>query len=212
MRIWLAAAVVVMASLAAAPSARADTTVTATVDHWSDGDTVVTELGKVRLIGINAPDKGACGYGKATKLAEALAPAGTTVTLTLPDGHDDTDSYGRLLRYVDVGGTDVGLKEIQKGSQAKYDSTDGYGVHPRQKRYRKQDIKHRDYCANHDLKSYRPVSVNACPRKAPIKGNRGDDWIYHLPKGDQNYGITNPEECFASEDGAKKAGYRAALV
>jgi hypothetical protein len=24
--------------------------------------------------------------------------------------------------------------------------------------------------------------------------------------------VTNPEECFASEDGAKKAGYRAALI
>jgi endonuclease YncB( thermonuclease family) len=212
MRTWLAATAVLTASLAAVPSARADTTVTATVDHWSDGDTVVTELGPVRLIGINAPDVGACGYGKATRLAEALAPAGTTITLTLPDGHDDSDTYGRLLRYVDVGGTDLGLREIQRGSQAKYDSTDGYDTHPRQKKYRKQDIKHRDYCANHDLKSYRPVSDNACPRKAPIKGNRSDDWIYHLPKGDENYGITNPEECFASEDGAKKAGYRAALV
>ena len=124
---------------------------------------------------------------KATKLAEALAPAGTTITLTLPDGHDDTDDYGRLLRYVDAGGADIGLRQIQKGSQAKYDSTDGYDAHPRQKKYRKQDIKHRDYCANHDLRSYRPVSTNACPRKAPIKGNRSDEWIYHLPHGDQNY-------------------------
>ena len=145
-------------------------------------------------------------------LAGQLAPAGTTITLTRPAGHDDTDDYGRLLRYVDVGGTDVGLTQIKRGSQAKYDSTDGFGKHPRQTRYRQQDINHRDYCANHDLRSYRPVSSNACPKKAPIKGNRGDDWIYHLPKGDHFYKVTNPEECFASEDGAKKAGYRAALV
>jgi micrococcal nuclease len=202
----------VAALLAVVPAARADSSVTATVIGWSDGDTVVTDLGKVRLIGVNAPDVEECGYAKATKIAEALAPEGTTVTLTSPDGHDDSDDYGRLLRYVDVGGVDIGLQQIKKGSQAKYDSTDGYDSHPRQKRYRKQDIKHRDYCANHDLRSYRPVSTNTCPKKAPIKGNRGDEWIYHLPKGDPAYAETNPEECFASGDGAKKAGYRAALV
>jgi micrococcal nuclease len=202
----------VVALLAVVPSARADTTVTATVDHWSDGDTVVTDLGTIRLIGVNAPDIGACGYAKATKLAEALAPVGATVTLTLPSAHADTDAYGRLLRYVDLGGVDIGLQQIKKGSQAKYDSTDGYDGHPRQKLYRKQDVKSRDYCANHDLRSYRPVSTNACPKKAPIKGNRSDEWIYHLPKGDPHYRETHPEECFASEDGAKKAGYRAALI
>jgi endonuclease YncB( thermonuclease family) len=209
---WAATAVLA-ASLAVVPSARADTAVvTATVDHWADGDTVVTELGTVRLIGINAPDVGECGYANATRLAESLASSGSTVTLTLPTGHDDRDDYGRLLRYVAVGTTDVGLRQIKKGSQAKYDSTDGYDAHPRQKQYRTQDIRHRDYCANHDLRSYRPISTSACPAKAPIKGNRGEEWIYHLPKGDTYYEVTHPEECFASEDGAKKAGYRAALV
>ena len=212
MKTWWAATAVLTASLAVVPSARADTVVTATVDHWADGDTVVTELGTVRLIGIDAPDVGECGYDNATRLAESLAPAGTTVTLTLPVEHDDTDDYDRLLRYVAVGTTDIGLRQIKKGSQAKFDATDGYDEHPRQKQYRKQDIKHRDYCANHDLRSYRPISTNVCPRKAPIKGNRSDEWIYHLPKGDQFYKVTNPEECFASEDGAKKAGYRAALI
>ena len=212
MKTWWAAAAVLTASLVVVAPARADTVVTATVEHWSDGDTVVTDLGTVRLIGINAPDIGECGYANATRLAAALAPAGTTITLTLPSSHDDTDDYARLLRYVAVGGVDIGLRQIKKGSQAKYDSTDGYDGHPRQKQYRQQDIKHRDYCANHDLRSYRPISTNACPRKAPIKGNRSDEWIYHLPKGDTYYKVTNPEECFASEDGAKKAGYRAALV
>ena len=211
MKIWWAATAVLAASLAVVPSATATTTVTATVDHWSDGDTVVTDLGTIRLIGFNAPDIGECGYTKATTLAESLAPAGTTVTLTLPSAHDDTDEYGRLLRYVAAGSVDIGLRQIKNGSQAKYDSTDGYDKHPQQKQYRQQDIKHRDYCANHDLRSYRPVSTNACPKRAPIKGNRSDDWIYHLPSN-QYYRVTNPEECFASEDGAKKAGYRAALI
>lgn len=208
----VAAVAAIVAAVPATASAGDGTSVTAVVDHWSDGDTVVTDLGTVRLIGVNAPDVDECGYDDATGIAEKLAPAGTTVTITLPPKHDATDTYGRLLRYVDVGTVDVGLRQIKKGSQAKYDSTDGYDKHPRQKRYRQQDIKHRDYCANHDLRSYRPVSTNACPRKAPIKGNRGDDWIYHLPKGDPAYAETNPEQCFASGDGAKRAGYRAALI
>jgi endonuclease YncB( thermonuclease family) len=206
------AAAAAIATLGAVPPVAADTVVTATVDHWSDGDTVVTTQGTVRLIGVNAPDLQECGYQAATRIAEALAPEGAVVTLTRPDAHDDTDAYGRLLRYVDIGGVDIGLQQIKKGSQAKYDSTDGYDEHPRQKRYRQQDIRHHDYCANHDLRSYQPVSTNGCPRKAPIKGNRGDEWIYHLPTGDPFYKVTNPEECFASADGAKKAGYRAALV
>ena len=60
----VAALAVVVAPLGTAAPGRADTTVTATVVSWSDGDTVVTDLGKIRLIGINAPDMKECGYGR----------------------------------------------------------------------------------------------------------------------------------------------------
>ena len=103
------------------------------------------------------------------------------------------------------------MKQIKAGSVAKFDSTDGYDAHPKQGKYRKTDIKRRDYCGSSDLKSYEPVSDNKCPKNAPIKGNRSEDWIYHLPTN-QYYSVTNPEECFASGDGAKKHGYRASLV
>ena len=203
--------VVLATSLGITQPAGADTTATATVLSWSDGDTVVTDVGKVRLIGFNAPDIGECGYRKATKSAIKVAPVGSTVMLTLPDGHDDTDQYGRLLRYVGVGSVDIGLTQIKAGSVAKFDSTDGYDAHPKQAKYRKTDIRKKDYCGSRDKKSYKPVSANRCPKKAPIKGNRGDTWIYHLPTN-QYYSVTNPEECFASGDGAKKHGYRASLV
>lgn len=192
--------------------AKADTTSTATVLSWSDGDTVVTSLGKVRLIGINAPDQDECGYDEATASADKLAPVGATVTLTLPDAHDATDQHARMLRYVAVASTDIGFKQIKAGSVAKFDSTDGYDAHPKQKKYRKTDIRKRDYCSNHDLKSYEPSTARKCPKKAPIKGNRGTSGrIYHLPTN-QYYKETKPEECFASGDGAKKHGYRASLV
>lgn len=200
-----------LASLGGVPTAKAGSA-TATVIAWIDGDTVDTTAGRIRLIGVNAPERHTCGYGKAKKLSKRLAPQGSTITLGNPTSVSESDHYGRLLRYVGIGQVDVGLQLIKKGSQAKYDSTDGYDPHPKQRRYRKQDIKHRDYCANHDLRPYTPVSANACPKKARIKGNRGSSgWIYHLP-GQQYYKVTGPEDCFASEDGAKKAGYRAALV
>ena len=57
-----------------------------------------------------------------------------------------------------------------------------------------------------------PTSENGCPSRAPIKGNDSSsgELIYHVPGG-QYYGVTNPEECFATEAGARAAGYRASL-
>jgi trigger factor len=46
-----------------------------------------------------------------------------------------------------------------------------------------------------------------CPEKFPIKGN-SSSMIYHLPGG-RSYDQTIPEVCFASEDDAVAAGYRA---
>ena len=194
---------------------------TARVIRWVDGDTVITTIGKVRLIGINAPDVGECGYRKATRIARRLAPAGTTVRLGNPTSVANHDRYDRLLRYVIVGDSDVGLRQIKRGSKARYDSLDGYDHHPRQDRYRRADREHADYCAEGgDLKSYAPVTTYDCPKSAPIKGNdKSDDsdWtepykgIYHLP-GQAYYDITTPEECFASQAGAAAAGYRKAEV
>ena len=49
---------------------------------------------------------------------------------------DDVDKYGRLLRYVDVGGTDAGLSLIKAGlAIARYDSRDGYGAHREEDAY-----------------------------------------------------------------------------
>lgn len=57
--------------------------------------------------------------------------------------------------------------------------------------------------------SVKPASIDTCPQTHPIKGNRGDTaWIYHLPT-DGSYKATHPEECFATEQAAVAAGYRA---
>jgi hypothetical protein len=47
-----------------------------------------------------------------------------------------------------------------------------------------------------------------CPEGYPIKGN-ASSMIYHMP-GQSAYEVTEPEFCFATEEAATSAGYRAA--
>lgn len=49
-----------------------------------------------------------------------------------------------------------------------------------------------------------------CPESHPIKGNHSSsgDYIYHVPSS-RNYSRTNPESCFATEEDAIAAGFRA---
>ncbi len=106
------------------------------ITRWVDGDTVDTTAGRVRLLGIDTPEHGRCGFDEATAQAEALAPVGSAARLLRVPDDDDTDRYGRLLRYVWVGSTDVGLTLIESGvAIARYDSRDGYGPHPAEATY-----------------------------------------------------------------------------
>jgi endonuclease YncB( thermonuclease family) len=104
----------------------------------TDGDTLRLANGEsVRLVGIDAPEHGVCGSERATQLLTRLAE-GKRVTLTAPV--DDRDRYDRLLRYVDIGDTDAGLRMIASGlAIARYDSRDGYDHHPRQRSYVRTD-------------------------------------------------------------------------
>jgi endonuclease YncB( thermonuclease family) len=105
-----------------------------------DGDTVVIDSGQhVRLIGVDTPERGTCGYEAATDAMRRLVE-GRTVHLVNPGSVQDRDTYGRLLRFVDVGGRDAGLAQIRAGrAVARYDSRDGYDAHPREDRYRRAD-------------------------------------------------------------------------
>ncbi len=95
------------------------------VTHVVDGDTVDLDSGdSVRLVGIDTPERGECGFGPAQSALKKLV-LGKEVTLVESD--EDADKYGRLLRYVEVGGQDAGLRLIRKGlAIARYDSRDGY--------------------------------------------------------------------------------------
>ncbi len=107
-----------------------------------DGDTVETSLGTVRLIGIDSPELGECGHDEASMAIGRVVSVGEVVTLELPEGQNDRDSYGRLLRYVITeSGADLGRMQVEAGNAiARYDSTDGYPAHPRQADYRAAQI------------------------------------------------------------------------
>ncbi len=100
-----------------------------------DGDTVVIAGDeRVRLIGIDTPEKGRCGFDEAKQALEKLLASGpaTFYAGTI----SDKDKYDRLLRYIEVEGIDVGLNLISNGfATARYDSRDGYGPHDRENEY-----------------------------------------------------------------------------
>lgn len=109
------------------------------VERIVDGDTIVLTNGKyVRFIGIDTPERGQCGFYSASEYLAGLLE-GKRVTL-VKGARSDTDRYGRLLRYVQVGKRDINLAMIKSGyAIARYDSRDGYGSHPREQRYIKAD-------------------------------------------------------------------------
>lgn len=111
------------------------TTVAVAVLDIIDGDTIRVEGGRsVRLIGIDTPERGECGYTEATFVLASLIRDRPVVLV--PGARTDTDRYGRLLRYVEVDGVDVNLEMIRSGrAVARYDSRDGYGRHPREDLY-----------------------------------------------------------------------------
>lgn len=191
------------------------------VDHWADGDTVTTSIGRVRLIGVDTPEMGTCGAARLKKYAQRLAPAGSMIKVVNPGSVRDEDDYGRLLLYVvNRDGTDVGKAQIKRGARARYDSRTGYDHHPKQSAYVRLDRKYKLKAAGTpQRRRRRPRVVEGPPRRragtaraVPRSSNRGSNgWIYHLP-GQQYYADTHPEECFATEAAAQKAGYRRSKV
>ena len=195
----------------AAPSTKV-TWSNAKVIRWKDGDTVVTNRGTIRLIGVDTPEKGRCGAATATRWAKKKAPAGSTVRLGNPTSVKDSDRYGRSLRYVVRKNVDVSKSQIVKGSKARYDSTDGYQWHPRQASYHKADRAHKNYSCK---KKNREADLGQADRsQLPEVGpDQGQQAVAHLPHAGQRfYKITGPEICFSTESAAQQAGYRKSKV
>lgn len=81
--------------------------VIASVVSVTDGDTMVVQIegteSRVRLLGINAPEREEC-WGPESAVQLSLLIDGQSVFLV--SGEEDTDEFGRLLRYVYLDDTD----------------------------------------------------------------------------------------------------------
>ncbi|MDJ0954025.1 MAG: lamin tail domain-containing protein [Acidimicrobiia bacterium] len=101
-----------------------------TVVRVLDGDSLVVQGSQgdreVRLLGINAPEGTECYGDLARDKLEQLV--GDEVTLVAAG--EDTDRFGRLLRYVDAAGMDVNLEMIAGGHAVVVQ-----GEHPRNDEY-----------------------------------------------------------------------------
>jgi endonuclease YncB( thermonuclease family) len=89
------------------------------VSYVVDGDTLAVGLDngrreRVRLIGIDTPERGACLAAKATGLARRLADD-ERIVLRGDATQDTRDRYGRLLAYAWVRGRDLGFRMVAAG-------------------------------------------------------------------------------------------------
>jgi micrococcal nuclease len=110
----LAAAVAVSGSAAVSP---------AVVGSVTDGDTVRLADGRrVRLLQIDTPEMntGECFSRASRKALLRLVPEGSAVGLEVDPGLDEVDRYGRLLRYLWRGSTNVNLALVSQGAAAPY--------------------------------------------------------------------------------------------
>ena len=108
-----------VAAAAAGSRPSAPSRAVATVAHVVDGDTIALAGGaRVRLVQIDAPELGSgeCYSRKAARELRALLPAGTPVRLEGDRRLDGVDRYGRLLRYVFRGRTNVNLALVARGA------------------------------------------------------------------------------------------------
>ncbi len=87
-----------------------------------DGDTFIISSGEyVRLIGIDAPERGEEGYQEAADFLRRFE--GKAVVLESEGA--DRDSYGRLLRHAYVGNTSISVALLESGHAAIYGGYNG---------------------------------------------------------------------------------------
>lgn len=116
---YLAAILVGASLIGGAPTAIAANTVAKIVD----GDTITMSNGeKIRLIQIDTPELASkeCYAIQARAELEKLLSQPGELSLNADPNLDSTDRYGRSLRYVFKGKTNINLKLVEIGAAAPY--------------------------------------------------------------------------------------------
>jgi micrococcal nuclease len=82
------------------------------VDRIIDGDTIESNSTSIRLLGINAPEKGDFYYNEAK---EFLASEIFNKTVVLKFTNEKTDKYGRTLAYIFLDEININVKTVKQG-------------------------------------------------------------------------------------------------
>jgi micrococcal nuclease len=83
------------------------------VSNVVDGDTIVISGGeRVRLLGMDTPEKGEFFYKEAKQRLEQLIEKRN---VTLEKEGDNKDKYDRLLRYVFIDSVNVNMQMVEEG-------------------------------------------------------------------------------------------------
>ncbi|MBI2630367.1 thermonuclease family protein [Candidatus Pacearchaeota archaeon] len=85
--------------------------ITANITEVIDGDTIDTNLGRVRLLGINTPEKKQRLYQNPKDFLSQFKGK----QVYLEQTNEDKDKYGRMLRYVIYQGINVNKEIIRQG-------------------------------------------------------------------------------------------------
>lgn len=181
--------------------------------HVIDGDTIILRDGRrVRYIGVDTPERGDPRLGGAAQQAtEANRRLVAGKPLRLELDVQAMDAYGRLLAYVWASDVFVNAELLREGYArlltippnvrylAELRAAAAAGAQNRAERWRSGPA----------VAGAAQTSLPSCTPGEPVKGNitRAGEKIYHVPGG-AFYGRTIPEECFATEADAERAGFR----
>jgi len=210
--IWLALAVLAQPALALEGAVRV-----------VDGDTLVLGAEKVRLFGIDAPEKGqrcdpsgrnwACGDWAAARLRTLVAGGVRCVAM-------DQDRYGRIVARCQSAGRDVGAEMVRLGAATAYRrySSDYIGQEAEAKAAARGLWNGASIAPEvfRQVKKRSPEPLREANGGCAIKGNVSSkgERIYHMP-GQKFYAETRieprkGEAMFCTEAEARAAGFRRA--
>lgn len=190
------------------------------VERAIDGDTIELSDGRrVRYIGIDTPesvkpDTPVECFGKEASGRNRELVEGKTVRLV--KDVSETDTYGRLLRYVYIGNTFVNRTLVEEGYAHAItippDVSLTDELRAAERNARERNVGLWSMCKNEDDRIIAPAEEPSCPIKGNI--NEAGEKIYHVP-GCDYYERTVVDEAkgerwFCSEDEARSAGWRKA--
>ena len=85
-----------------------------------DGDTVHSGKVWVRLVQINTPERGECGYQQAKDYTQKFLKLNSNLVLTKDRNLDTFDEYGRALGYLTKGNRNLNLELVKYGYAKPY--------------------------------------------------------------------------------------------